>query len=647
MFRRIRQLLLTALITGMVLGANSPAVQAASDNTLQNQRQAYLDARKALARGDNATFRRLMASLKDYPLYGYLEYETLQRRLTDHDAVRDFLAHHADSPLSDRLRRRWLDDLARRGEWQTLVREYRYGYGTTLHCRYLQAKIRTGRLDEVRDEIRNVWLVGESQPKECDAVFRTWIDNGGLTADEVWQRIDLAMEKRQLSLARYLGRFLSKAERTWLTRWADVHRRPKQALHAAALRQDTPVVRRIVRHGIRRLARIDAHAAYEEWQRLRPRYRFTPYTVASVERYIALKAAYQRKPQANAWLKNVDPQAKDNTVQEWRLRSALASRDWQDVGNAYAALPAEEQATSRWRYWQARALEETGRPDKARPIYSTLAGQRDYHGFLAADRLDMRYSLNDVAVKHTPEELAGIEAVPGILRARELYHLEYFHDARTEWQRGINSFNARQLELAAVLAHQWGWHDRAIFTVARAKHFNDLAMRFPVVYRTEVERNARKHRIDPAWVFGVIRQESAYMSDARSHAGALGLMQLMPRTARNISRLIQSPLHRTRDLFKIDKNIHLGTAYLRRMLDKNDDHAILATASYNAGPQRVRQWMPDAGAVPADVWVETMPFNETRTYVQRVMSYTAIFEQRLGLDITPLSTRMPQIKPAS
>jgi len=644
MLKRIRQLLLTVLIGGVVFTAN--AVVFASD-TLQSQRQDYEDARKALKRGDNKTFRRLLAKLEDYPLYSYLEYETLRRRLSDHKAVREFLIRYADTPLSERLRKRWLDNLARRGLWKTLAQEYRYGHGTPLHCRYLQAKIRTGHLDKVRDEISNVWLVGRSQPKECDAVFRTWIDNDGLTTEQVWGRIALAMKNRQLSLARYLARYLNEADRKWVARWADVHRRPKTGLRAGALRKDTLVVRRIVRHGVRRLARIDARAAHEAWQTLKPRYQYTPQAIAAIERNIALRAAYQRKPQAQGWLKTVDPGAKDSKVQVWRLRSALGNRDWQDVGAAIATLPGTEQASNRWRYWEARALEHTGQPDKAQGIYTALAGKRDYHGFLAADRLDIAYSLNDASVAHTAAEVAQIEAVPGISRARELYHLDYLHDARVEWQRSIDAFSARQLELAAVLAHRWGWHDRAIFTVARAKNYDDLDMRFPVVYRTEVEANAQKHRIDPAWVFGVMRQESAYMSDARSHAGALGLMQLMPRTARSISRIIQSPLRRTKDLFKADKNINLGTAYLRRMLDKNDDHAILATASYNAGPQRVRQWMPDADAVPADLWVETMPFNETRTYVQRVMSYTAIFEERLGRDITPLTRRMPKVEPAS
>jgi soluble lytic murein transglycosylase len=200
------------------------------------------------------------------------------------------------------------------------------------------------------------------------------------------------------------------------------------------------------------------------------------------------------------------------------------------------------------------------------------------------------------------------------------------------------------LQLAAVLAYRWQWYDRAIVTLAQSGHKDDLDLRFPFAYQEQVLSSAKRHQIDPAWVYGVVRQESAFMPDARSRAGAMGLMQLLPRTARITARLLRIPMRSKYELLEAEKNLHLGSGYLKRMLDENNGNQILATASYNAGPQRVKQWLPDTD-MPADLWVEMIPFSETRDYVRNVMAYTAIFDQRLDGNLIPLSKRMPAVTP--
>ena len=196
---------------------------------------------------------------------------------------------------------------------------------------------------------------------------------------------------------------------------------------------------------------------------------------------------------------------------------------------------------------------------------------------------------------------------------------------------------------AAKLADEWGWHDRAIATLARARYWDDLELRFPLAHQQVVLTQAKRQKVNPAWAFAIIRQESAFTTDARSHAGAMGLMQLMPRTARTVARSMKMQPPRRYDLLKIDTNIRLGVRYLKKVQDRNQGHPVLATAAYNAGQSRVTQWLPEQGSVAADVWIETVPFQETRDYLKRVMTYTVIYEQRLGRDPVPLLERMSPI----
>ena len=302
---------------------------------------------------------------------------------------------------------------------------------------------------------------------------------------------------------------------------------------------------------------------------------------------------------------------------------------------------------SDWRYWQARAQEKTGDTTLALKTYTALANEHNYHGFLAADHLSLPYALDGTPISRDSKELEALSKIPAVDRAHELYLLGMIVDARREWHAVTETLSPRQLELAAVLASSWGWHDRAILTAGRARHFSDLQLRFPIVFEKQVLQNARRNSIDPAWVFSILRQESAYMTDARSHAGALGLMQLMPRTARVEAKRLKLSLRNKHEILNVDKNIRLGTAHLKRVLEIHNGHMPLATAAYNAGSFRVRSWLPSAGNLPADIWIETVPFKETRNYVKKILATTAIFEKHLQKPVTPLKTRMPEISPRS
>lgn len=614
--------------------------------SLDQQRKDFTEARKAARQGASTQYEKLLRGLQDYPLLPYLEYETLIRRLDQQPASRihSFLDAHQDSPLQKQLRLRWLKLLARKGDWKQFVADYQDLNNTTLTCQYALALQQLGKPQQARVEAEALWLSGTSQPSACDAVFKNWRASGAASPELIWERIRLAMHKRHPSLARQLAKYLGPADRAWVERWYSMYQSPAKMLDHPTLKTDTPLTREIVLHGLARLARLDAAEATKHWSDIRSRYAFTREDIGKLERRIGLSAATQGLDDAYEQLSRVDISWSDEDVYQWRVRSALRAGNWKAALQGIESMPAEMAQEQIWQYWRARALDKLGFKKQANEIYTSLATRHNYHSLLAADRLDLPYSLDGTPLVSTEAELEQIRLIPGIRRAEELFNIGLKVDARREWHHTIADFDKRQLQIAAILANRWNWHDRVVFTIGRTDTLDDLKLRFPIVYEKQIRQHAKQNGIETAWVFGILRQESAYMSDARSHAGALGLMQLMPNTAKYEARKLKLPLLNSNEILNVDKNIRLGTAHLRRVLDINKGNEVLATASYNAGAQRVKSWLPETDGLDADVWIETIPFKETRNYVKKVMATMAIFEKHLGEPVSPLKQRLTEIK---
>lgn len=624
-----------------------PIAQAA--DSVESQRETFKKARAAVRKGSISRYRKLRQKLDDYPLKGYLDYEYLKRQLYK-PRIKDyqnFFDAQQDSPIANRLRRKWLNILARQGRWKLFLEHYKGSRSTKLACYQALALQNIGPPLQAKLAAEKLWLVGKSQPRSCDTVFKNWRAHGHATPDLIWQRIRLAMHKRKPNLARYLAKFLGASERKWVERWRKMYRQPARMLNHKYFKKDSPLVREIVLHGIERLARIDANEAAKRWQIIQNRYQFSVSDKGKIQRRIALSAATQKLPEALSLINAVDARWVDQPIQEWRVRSALQRNDWSSVLQSIDSLKQAQQQKSNWQYWRARALNELGFTQQSTTIYSQLAKSFSYPGLLAADKLGVKYALNGTPLVSNKDEINKLRNIPGIARAEELYKLGMTIDARREWQFAIAKMPPRQLQLAAILASRLGWHDRAVLTIGRTNTLDDLKLRYPIVFKKQVLRHSERNKIQAAWVYGVLRQESAYMTDARSHAGALGLMQLMPRTARSEARRLKLSLRNQHAILNVDKNIRLGTAHLKRVLDINKGHHVLATASYNAGVQRVKSWLPKSQQLPADIWIETIPFKETRKYVKRVMSTMAVFEKHLQQPVTPLLKRLETIKPRS
>jgi len=628
----------------MLFGILWQPVGDASRGNLSAQREAFLAARQAYEAGNLASYQRLTNELKTYPLYPYLRYVYLRDHVqaVAESELRQFIDRYRDTPPGERLRNIWLFDLAGAKRWPDYLHLYRETGDPALQCYQLQAQLNAappGPANEAfLDRVEALWRVGHRQPSACDAAFDYLSHSPRMTDKLVWVRIRLALEEGELQLANQLAYRLSAAEQRWVRRWSAVYERPASQLDNADFSEDLPIVRDIIVFGIRRLARSAAETAYTRWLQLKPRYHFSPAQRAEVSRAIAVAAARQRSPHALQWLADISESDTDATVREWRIRSAVMAGDWAALERWTQTLPTAEQ-TEATRYWRARALEQRSNPGAALALYQELATQRSYYGFLANDRLRQAYTLTSQPTPTDTSAFNNIAARPGLRRAAEFYQLRLIPEARREWLFATRSMSVSELAQAALLARQWGWYERAIITAAKSGQWDDLELRFPTPFRAEVTDNARRQQIDSSWIYGVMRQESAFMVDAKSSVGALGLMQLMPATAAHTAHLLALPARSSMQLLAPANNIELGSAYLRYILDRFRGNQMLATAAYNAGPARVRQWLP-AQRVPADQWVEAIPFTETRKYVQSVLSYSVIFDWRLKQPLKTLQHRM-------
>ncbi len=616
-------------------------------SSLQQQRTIFLNAEKALELGKSGEFRRLSQSIRDYPLYPYLEYEQLLKRLerASESEISEFLQRYRTTPLAARLRARWLNQLARQKRWSEYLAFYQPTDNISRRCGHLQALIVTGRAKEAFPQVADIWLYGKSRPSACDPVFKAWSKAGYRTDEMNWARIEKAMEAGQWRLAEYLGRGFSNSDQVWLKRWVRLYRKPGRADQADRFQAPHPYREAMLSHAVRRLARWDGLEALDLWQKIKPRYPFSQAQIQRTEHYIVRNLARTPDDRAYRFIRAVKLGDEDLLVHEARILAGLLREDWPQVARWITAMPKNERDQNRWMYWLARALEATGDEGAAQGLYQKTASDRGYYGFMAADRAGVAYHLEHAETPATEACMRRIEQLDAVKRAQELFALERWTDARREWRTATEELNPVQLQAAAKLAERHGWHDRAIFTLARTGYWDDLELRFPLEHSELVAANATLHEIDIAWVFAVMRQESAFMRNARSHAGAMGLMQLMPATAREVAKnVLKKPPPRRQELFEPDTNIALGSAYLKQMKGELGDSAVLATAAYNAGPHRVTRWLPDR-TLPADIWIELVPFKETRGYLRRVLAYTVIYEKRMGMQPTRLEERLHPVPP--
>lgn len=622
---------LPSLLSCLILcAATSTFSHAAS---LQQQRQYYDEAKAALAKGDKGPFERYADALRDYPLTPYLAYEELTARLkwASNAEIERFLAAHGDLPQASWMKLRWLRWLAERGEWQTFENYYDPGLNfTELDCLNGQRQLIQGQTAEGYASAEKLWLVGKSQPEACDRLFDRWAAAGQLTEQRLWQRTKLAAEARNYSLATFLSKDLpTLANHGKLL--VDVAQKPQMLTQTARFTPADDAMGDVVSLGLRRLARQDPEQALSLLEGYARRMQFSEQEKVAIANEIGLTLARRFDPRALAIMAQYDPNLRDDTVSEWRARLLLRLGRWDEAYTLISRMPESLASTNRWRYWKARSLQLAQPNGKAaQPLFHELAKERDFYGFMAADQVKEPYYLKNAPLPLSASVMKSVRNAPGIRRAMEFHDRGQIVDGRREWYHASRHFSRDELVAQARLAYDMEWYFPAIRTISQAKYWDDLDVRFPMAHREPLTAEAKKRGLHSSWVFAITRQESGFMADAKSHAGAMGLMQVMPATAKETARKFGIPLSNPNNTLLPSVNIQLGTAYLSQIYGQFNGNRVLATAAYNAGPGRVRQWLRDSSHLSYDVWVENIPFNETRQYVQNVLSYAVIYGDKLN-----------------
>jgi soluble lytic murein transglycosylase len=591
------------------------------------------------------------SALKSYPIYDYLAAARLRRDLTRSpneevdSAIDVFLQAHAAEPVAHALRHQWLASLAQRRRWDWFLPRSADVTDPQLICDRLLGRLATGDTDGLSAEALARWSLPLRQPQECAAVF-AWLRSRGLLTSALEEaRARAALMADNAPLAREFVAEVPSERAAPLMQWLQLIEAPRPSVELLAMNPKLPVDSEALAAGFTHLSHSNAAAALALLPQLLARPDITPALVGRLRRAAALGAAYARQPGAVAAFSELSGDSIDATVQEWRVRAALWTGDYDKVLEWVGEMPETLANQPRWRYWRARATAATSGPEAAAPLFQEIAGMRDYYGYLAADRLHQRYNLN---IRPSPDDAAlqaALAAEPGMIRARALIECDMVDDAGVEWAAVLAAATPALRVQAAHLATRWGWYAQSIATLAQANEWDDVALRYPRPYAAVIADASKLAQVPSDWILAIMRQESLFRKDAVSRADARGLMQMQPATATAVSKRWHLPASSRDELFDPAVAVLLGAAYVRELLDHYGNQLDLSLAAYNAGPVSVARWLP-LQSIDADIWIENIPYTETRSYVQHVLEHIVAFAVVRDAEPPRLTALLPPVAPA-
>ena len=599
----------------------------------EKERARYLEVEKKLQTYSTRSVQHLdndIHELANYPLYPYLLRLKLERTMslkTKRD-VEQFLNDFSGQPVSYGVRYKWLNYLAKNNFRDTFLASYRPGMGARLTCIALNYRLKEGEDEKViLPEVDALWLNGQSQPDECDPLFAKWKKAGLMTSEMVIKRIEIAAKEGNRGIISYLKRQLPREQQyladAWLSVTRDASRVSKSALFPL---KSTAHEAEVIVWAIKKLAWRNPDLAAKVFTRYHAKNVFSKAQLHDMKRAIALSYTLDRLPQADHWLELADVDGASEDVKFWHISHLLRKKQWQQVIDVIDNAPDELRREESYRYWKARALEALGQTMQATVLYKALAQERHYYGFMASAQIGEIPSLAHAPAPRDTAAIASVAKTPATMRAVEFFRLDRATEARREWFYLLSHLPESKVTDAGILAYEWGLYDQAITSFAQSGYWDDVERRFPLAFSDVFSEKSQAYSISKSLAMAIARRESSFRSDAISSVGATGLMQLMPGTAQYVAKRKVS----RNTLFKVDDNVEYGVQYLRYLMDKLNNNPVLVSASYNAGWRKVLEWLPENDALPVDIWIENIPYKETRAYVKAVMAYQHIYDQQLG-----------------
>ncbi len=642
-----------ALCSCLLIAALMPAASAhhttANDNSLTPIQSAYIAADKALRNNQLSRWRKLEPHLIDYPLYPYLKLREIRAAASNytHAEIAE-IVRNTDIPLPNWFKNWWLQQLVSAGDWGKIVEHYSSSKKPSARCIYARALMRSNRPEQAAHVIRDLWLVPRSQVKQCDPVFEYARQNNIIDDRLIWDRIVLAKHSGQHRLAKYLSSLIqSESVRHWVTRLDRAHAHPRDTTRANFKNwSDSSFGADAIGHAITRIARKDIEEAAAIWSELKAAYPQASARLAGSETNIARRLAIHLHPDAYEWLANLPESQNSVEILRLRMRAAIANESWDSVLATADLMSPDEAGRNEWVFWTAYAYYETGEKTKAEALWRQIASNFNFYGLLASDRIDIEYSFRN---QHDPATPAMTESeayrAPVIRRIEQWLALGRPYSARRELLDLPRDIDTGFWFHAAALFNRWQWHDGAVRAMRRAGDYRlgRLDILFPTPYIESVRKEAKRYDVPTYWIYGIMRQESNFVADIRSSAGAIGLMQLLPSTARATAKRLKLKNVTTYQLTRAALNVRLGTAYFKGILNRMDSNPVYALAGYNAGPRRSNRWQARSRSSDTAIWVETIPFSETRGYVKNILVNFIVYENLLQSRASRVSDYLPPL----
>ena len=628
------------LVTLPLLMSQATTSVAASDSQ-------FLAARDATRAGDRNKLERLAPELQGYELAVYVDYWRLLLDLstTDPSTIRSFLERNDKSYIAEKLRGDWLKQLGKKQQWSDFDREFPAlaQPDQEISCYAMQSRRARGDAS-ANDEAIKLWLTLIEPPTACYPVLEALILDKRVLADEVWARIRSQFEANKLAAARYSMNYLPPSqtpdERTAKT----VSDSPLPWLVKQSSFSGSRKNRELAALAVSRIAANDPRMAAEQLARIENQLHAGEKGWAWGQ--IGWQAAKRHMGDALLWYRNAGDAPLSDEVAQWKVRAALRAHDWGTVRSTIEKMPATLAEQPVWIYWLGRAYRAGGRTSDANALFAKIAGQPNFYSNLADEELDRPIMPPPKATPPTTEEMSRVNANLGVQRGLTLYRLNMRTEGMKEWSWALRTMNDRELLAASDIAHRAGIYDRAIAAADRTKSEHDYSLRYLSPFADQVRPVAREQSLDDAWVYGLMRQESRFITNAKSNVGASGLMQLMPATAKWVANKIGLKDFHQGKVNDTDVNVLLGTSYMRMVLESLDNHPVLASAAYNAGPGRARKWRADRPLEGA-IYAESIPFTETRDYVKKVMSNAVYYSALFNGKPQSLKSRLGTIGPNS
>ncbi|AGW88595.1 MULTISPECIES: lytic transglycosylase domain-containing protein [Cupriavidus] len=592
---------------------------------------AFAQLREAARKNDVERAYAISATLVDYPIPSYVEYFRIKPQLFDasglaridapDDQVRAFLQRYKGEAIADRMRNDWLLVLGKKRDWANFDVEYpqfALKDDTQVECYALLSRALKGQ--NVAAEARSVLSDPRYYGEGCVDLIGYLVQSRQIQPSDAAFQARLALEQNFITLAGRIAALVpdARADGDTLATIVKMARSdPSQAAAYLSTAQGT-------------LSRDEQGAAWGVIGQF------------AAKKLLPEAAGYYRRQMeqgGNQWL--------SDDTQEWRVRAALRQGDWKQVRQAVELMRPELRAKDpAWLYWYGRALKAEGRDTEAQQNFQQIAGQFNFYGQLASEELGNRITL-PARTSVSDAEAMAMRTRPGFQRAQKFYAMNLRFEGNREWNWELRGMNDRELLAAAEYARRIELLDRTVNTADRTRNEHDFTLRFLMPYRDIMQRATDDVGLDMAWVYGLIRQESRFLMSARSSAGAHGLMQVMPATAKYVARKIGMNDFSPTMMGDPNINILLGTNYLSMVLTDLDSSWTLASAAYNAGPGRPKAWRSTlAKPVEGAIFAETIPFNETRGYVKNVLSNATYYAALMSGRPQSLKSRLGTVAPS-